>query len=393
MVLVEDIFMPDPSHEESGRDNADVIPEVKTKHSSRPSSARCSVVYPEAEDEGKPKFFARQSFVVTEEDDDMADAILLARKLAMERRRSVVEEAGGQAAASLPHKPSSYSDVHDASHRTEISQSEAVAPDLQRRRSSVLHRVPDKLKVLLQQSDVNGVQKKMDHVQRLESEQATTAGFAKASISETDHSVATRQSDELTRSRHASTDSSESSPASSPSRGFCGVLLSCFRTYDVGTQVVLDDVDEKIEKDTSKEAVHTITSTPESKDFASQSITTLLPKQSSDMAGRKLLVLDLDETLVHSSFKPVPNSDYTLEIGVDGTLYNVYVLKRPGVDEFLERVSQCYEVVVFTASLPQYANPLLDLLDPKGLIQGRLFRQVREYFMSPTEILILRVAF
>ncbi|KAG5191683.1 NLI interacting factor [Tribonema minus] len=32
------------------------------------------------------------------------------------------------------------------------------------------------------------------------------------------------------------------------------------------------------------------------------------------------------------------------------------------------------QVIVFTASLPQYANPLLDLLDPKGHITGRLFR-------------------
>ena len=40
-------------------------------------------------------------------------------------------------------------------------------------------------------------------------------------------------------------------------------------------------------------------------------------------AGRKLLVLDLDETLVHSSFKPVPKCDYILDIVVDGTNYKV----------------------------------------------------------------------
>ncbi len=373
--------MPELSHEESGDANAGGTPgtKINKNRSLSASSARCSVVYPEAGDQGKPKLFARQSFVVTGEDDEMADAILVARKRAMERRRSVVQEAGGQAAASLPRRPSAYADSSASYSKVGTSQGEAVDPVLQRRRSSVLHRVPDKLKVLLQQSDADGVQKKMDHIQRLESEQATTDGPPKASISETDHSVLTRQSDDMTRSRHSSTDSLES-PVKSPSIGFCGIFLSCFKPrHDVGNQVVSDDVHEKVEQDTEKGAIATIASTPQSKDSPSKAISTLLPKQSPAMAGRKLLVLDLDETLVHSSFKPVPNCDYTLEIDVDGTLYNVYVLKRPGVDEFLERVSQSYEVVVFTASLPQYANPLLDLLDPKGLIQDRLFRQVRDY--------------
>lgn len=177
------------------------------------------------------------------------------------------------------------------------------------------------------------------------------------------------------------------------------------------------------------------------------------------------LILDLDETLVHSSFKPVPGADYIIDIDVDNTFYKVrgggakfayveldyrstpstlyyihvyvlasyvqasttssasrgfsralrmirvaplivsvrnaplifrpevpqafttstathsifralsnasdifakshaqvFVLKRPGVDEFLERMAKTYEVIVFTASLPQYANPLLDLV-------------------------------
>ncbi|CAM9167206.1 unnamed protein product, partial [Phaeothamnion confervicola] len=55
--------------------------------------------------------------------------------------------------------------------------------------------------------------------------------------------------------------------------------------------------------------------------------------------------------------------------------YKVFVLKRPGVDEFLLRVSKLYEVIIFTASLPQYANPLLDRLDPHSTIRFRLFRE------------------
>ena len=54
----------------------------------------------------------------------------------------------------------------------------------------------------------------------------------------------------------------------------------------------------------------------------------------------------------------------------------MYVGKRPNVDEFLERMGKIYEVVIFTASLSKYANPLLDVLDSKhNVIKGRLYRE------------------
>jgi carboxy-terminal domain RNA polymerase II polypeptide A small phosphatase len=31
--------------------------------------------------------------------------------------------------------------------------------------------------------------------------------------------------------------------------------------------------------------------------------------------------------------------------------HNVYVIKRPGVDQFLKKMGEIYEIVVFTASL------------------------------------------
>ena len=45
--------------------------------------------------------------------------------------------------------------------------------------------------------------------------------------------------------------------------------------------------------------------------------------------------------------------------------YNIYVLVRPGVDKFLENISKLFEIVIFTASLSNYASPLLDILDPE----------------------------
>lgn len=58
---------------------------------------------------------------------------------------------------------------------------------------------------------------------------------------------------------------------------------------------------------------------------------------------KKTLVLDLDETLVHSSFKPIPNPDYIIPVEIDGRLVDVYVLKRPWLDHFMATVRFCLQ--------------------------------------------------
>jgi len=100
----------------------------------------------------------------------------------------------------------------------------------------------------------------------------------------------------------------------------------------------------------------------------------LLPTLRPEHTGMKCLVLDLDETLVHSSFKPIPDPDFTVDIELEGVIHRVYVLKRPGVDHFLREVGKKFEIVVFTASLAKYADPLLDVLDDR-VVQYRLFRE------------------
>ncbi|KAK9810684.1 hypothetical protein WJX73_010623 [Symbiochloris irregularis] len=91
--------------------------------------------------------------------------------------------------------------------------------------------------------------------------------------------------------------------------------------------------------------------------------------------GKITLVLDLDETLVHSSFRPVPNPDFVIPVEIEGKVVDVYVLKRPHMDQFMAAVGARFEVVVFTASLSKYADPLLDLLDSGGVVRWRLFRE------------------
>lgn len=74
----------------------------------------------------------------------------------------------------------------------------------------------------------------------------------------------------------------------------------------------------------------------------------------------------MDETLVHSQFKPVENADIVLPVEIEGQICQIYILVRPGVENFLKRMSKHYEMVVFTASLSKYAEPLCAQLDPDG---------------------------
>ncbi|KAK7207340.1 NIF-domain-containing protein [Myxozyma melibiosi] len=103
--------------------------------------------------------------------------------------------------------------------------------------------------------------------------------------------------------------------------------------------------------------------------------TTLLAPVQDEFKDRKCLVLDLDETLVHSSFKYLPQADFVIPVEIEGQFHNVYVIKRPGVDDFLKRVGQMYEIVVFTASVSKYGDPLLDQLDIHHVVHHRLFRE------------------
>ena len=115
-------------------------------------------------------------------------------------------------------------------------------------------------------------------------------------------------------------------------------------------------------------------------DAATENQVKLLPAHHPDDLGKKCLVLDLDETLVHSSFRAVPGADFVIPVQIEDVVHFVYVMKRPGVDEFLVEMAKHYEVVVYTASLNKYADPLLDLLDPHKTIRTRLFRESCVYY-------------
>ena len=72
------------------------------------------------------------------------------------------------------------------------------------------------------------------------------------------------------------------------------------------------------------------------------------------------LVLDLDETLVHFFYCPSGGS----------------FLIRPYCYEFLRDMSDIFEIAIFTAAMQDYADGILDKLDPNKIyIKYRLYRQ------------------
>ena len=89
------------------------------------------------------------------------------------------------------------------------------------------------------------------------------------------------------------------------------------------------------------------------------------------------MVLDLDETLVHYE-----------EFEGEGR-----VNFRPYLDYFLSELSTIYEIVIFTAAMQEYADPILNHIDPEGkIISRRLYRQHtesvnNEYNLKDLEIL------
>ncbi|XP_071050219.1 CTD nuclear envelope phosphatase 1 isoform X2 [Onthophagus taurus] len=109
-----------------------------------------------------------------------------------------------------------------------------------------------------------------------------------------------------------------------------------------------------------------------------------LSKHRLSIVKRKVLVLDLDETLIHSfhdgvvrqTVRPGTPADFVLRVVIDRHPVRFFVHKRPHVDFFLDIVSQWYELVVFTASMEIYGAAVADRLDAgRGILLRRFYRQ------------------
>uniref|UniRef100_G3P0D9 CTD (carboxy-terminal domain, RNA polymerase II, polypeptide A) small phosphatase like 3 n=1 Tax=Gasterosteus aculeatus aculeatus TaxID=481459 RepID=G3P0D9_GASAC len=86
------------------------------------------------------------------------------------------------------------------------------------------------------------------------------------------------------------------------------------------------------------------------------------------------LVIDL-ETLMFSSLNVIEEAEYTFHTAFQDHEYKVYVILRPHVKEFLQSMARVYELFVYTCAKKEYAEKILDILDPqKKLFRHRLYQ-------------------
>jgi Dullard-like phosphatase family protein len=110
---------------------------------------------------------------------------------------------------------------------------------------------------------------------------------------------------------------------------------------------------------------------------------------------QKLLVFDMDETMVSARFKNRLPEGFVTNFAIDFQGSPIHVRVRPYLQDCLDRLSQLYEIIVFTAGVQEYADKILDQIDPeRKIIKKRLYRQdciqLGEYFVKDLDVFIDR---
>jgi RNA polymerase II subunit A small phosphatase-like protein len=85
--------------------------------------------------------------------------------------------------------------------------------------------------------------------------------------------------------------------------------------------------------------------------------------------ARKLLVLDIDLTLIYSSVKELPEADFTFSLGKEV----FWVKRRPYLTEFLTEMAQLYDLAIWSASSRPYIEAILKHILPEGISLVRVY--------------------
>ena len=109
----------------------------------------------------------------------------------------------------------------------------------------------------------------------------------------------------------------------------------------------------------------------------------------------KLLIFDMDETLVAAKFKGhIPNG-FVENFKFPFKDTEIYVRLRPYLVDCLEKLAEFYEIIVFTAGEKEYADHILDQIENgKKIFKRRLYRseciQIDNFFIKDLDIILDR---
>ncbi|KAL4877174.1 NLI interacting factor-like phosphatase-domain-containing protein [Aspergillus karnatakaensis] len=160
-----------------------------------------------------------------------------------------------------------------------------------------------------------------------------------------------------------------------------------------------DSLDPDSLKSPTPSSIHAVTRYPHSPVPPRPLIPSRLPSYTAPGRNaripQKTLILDLDETLIHSLAKGGRmSSGHMVEVKLAAPMTTAlspgappttlgpqhpilyYVHKRPHCDDFLRKICKWYKLVVFTASVQEYADPVIDWLEQeRKYFQARYYRQ------------------
>jgi CTD small phosphatase-like protein 2 len=100
-----------------------------------------------------------------------------------------------------------------------------------------------------------------------------------------------------------------------------------------------------------------------------------------NLERKKIAIFDLDETLIHcvGDIRTKKNEEYQQKITVTMPTKNqvqIGINIRPHWKKSIREIKKKYYIVVYTASHNNYADAVLDFLDPENSIfEGRLYRK------------------
>lgn len=109
------------------------------------------------------------------------------------------------------------------------------------------------------------------------------------------------------------------------------------------------------------------------------------PVEFTRVNNKKLLLLDMDETLLHAAtlddiftnqvYGQNAQPTFITSFNDNGVQIQIGVFVRPFLAELLQGLAPIFDICIYTASEQVYANSILDTLDPHGaFLQQRLYR-------------------